>query len=216
MRPARWESLDERTHHRWRALAKAICAEVTVEAGGACDEGLRPGLAVVLVGRTRRARPTSGKEKACIEAGMHSVKITRFRPHRRGRALDIVDRLNADPTDPRHPGAAPAAEQIDTEKVLNRVNPREGRGRVPSGERRQARHRRPDRLRRAPPTVCSRCSSAPASRPGRAAVVVGRSTSWGSPWPDLLIQPGPGAMPRSRSVTRRRATCRPSAAPPTS
>ena len=60
------------------ALAKAIREEVTVEAGKLAAQGLRPGLAVVLIGEDPASKAYVGsKEKACIEAGMHSVKITR-------------------------------------------------------------------------------------------------------------------------------------------
>ena len=72
--------------------------------------------------------------------------------------LAIVDRLNADPNDPRHPGAAAAAEAHRQRDGAPPDRSGQGRGRLPSGERRQAADRRHDGLRPAHArTACSRC-----------------------------------------------------------
>ena len=60
------------------ALGKTIRAEVATEVAKLSASGRRPGLAVVLVGEDPASKAYVGsKEKACQEAGMHSVKITR-------------------------------------------------------------------------------------------------------------------------------------------
>ncbi|HTO73607.1 MAG TPA: tetrahydrofolate dehydrogenase/cyclohydrolase catalytic domain-containing protein, partial [Gemmatimonadales bacterium] len=57
-------------------MARAIRAEVAADSHALIAQGIRPGLAVVLVGDNPASRAYVGsKEKACLEAGMHSVKI---------------------------------------------------------------------------------------------------------------------------------------------
>ncbi len=73
------------------ALAKAIRDEVTLEAAKLAAQGMKPGLAVVLIGEDPASKAYVGsKEKACIEAGMHSVKVTRPATAPESEVLDIV------------------------------------------------------------------------------------------------------------------------------
>jgi methylenetetrahydrofolate dehydrogenase (NADP+)/methenyltetrahydrofolate cyclohydrolase len=59
------------------AIGKAIRAEVAAEVTGLSAQGIRPGLAVVLVGENPASQVyVRAKGKACEEAGMKSVTLT--------------------------------------------------------------------------------------------------------------------------------------------
>ena len=75
------------------------------------SSGKKPGLAVVIVGENPASQVyVKAKGKACDEAGMHSETVRLPEQRTEAELLAVVDRLNADPSDPRHPGAAAAAE----------------------------------------------------------------------------------------------------------
>ena len=176
------------------ALAKAIREEVTAEAAKLALQGLRPGLAVVLIGEDPASKAYVGsKEKACIEAGMHSVKVTRPATAPESEVLDIVDQLNADPAVHGILVQLPLPKHINTEKVLNRVNPAkdvdgfhpQNVGKLVIGD--------PTALRPCTPYgVQQMLIRSGIETRGAHAVVVGRSTIVGKPMANLLIQTGPG------------------------
>ena len=176
------------------ALAKAIREEVTVEAAKLAAQGMKPGLAVVLIGEDPASKAYVGsKEKACIEAGMHSVKITRSASASEAEVLEIVDQLNADKAVHGILVQLPLPKHINTEKVLNRVSPAkdvdgfhpQNVGKLVIGD--------PTALRPCTPYgVQQMLIRSGVETRGAHAVVVGRSTIVGKPMANLLIQTGPG------------------------
>jgi methylenetetrahydrofolate dehydrogenase (NADP+)/methenyltetrahydrofolate cyclohydrolase len=176
------------------ALAKAIREEVAVEAAKLAAQGMKPGLAVVLIGEDPASKAYVGsKEKACIEAGMHSVKITRSASASEAEVLEIVDQLNADRAVHGILVQLPLPKHINTEKVLNRVNPAkdvdgfhpQNVGKLVIGD--------PTALRPCTPYgVQQMLIRSGVETKGAHAVVVGRSTIVGKPMANLLIQTGAG------------------------
>jgi len=176
------------------ALAKAIREEVTIEAAKLAALGMKPGLAVVLIGEDPASKAYVGsKEKACIEAGMHSVKITRSASASEAEVLEIVDQLNADKAVHGILVQLPLPKHINTEKVLNRVSPAkdvdgfhpQNVGKLVIGD--------PTALRPCTPYgVQQMLIRSGVETKGAHAVVVGRSTIVGKPMANLLIQTGPG------------------------
>src|SRR4051812_13395867 len=80
------------------AIAKQVRAEAAAEAATLIARGVRPGLAVVLVGDDpASAVYVRAKGKACDEAGMYSVTLRRPAEITQGELIAIVDELNADP-----------------------------------------------------------------------------------------------------------------------
>lgn len=177
------------------ALGKAIREEVGAEvtkvlaAGGAT-----PGLAVVLVGENPASQAYVGsKEKACIEAGMRSIKITRPAEITEEELLVIIDGLNNDPAVHGILVQLPLPKHINTEKVLLRVSPAkdvDGFHPVNVGK-----------LVIGDPTAFRPCTPYGVQQmllregietKGAHAVVLGRSTIVGKPMANLLIQTGPG------------------------
>jgi methylenetetrahydrofolate dehydrogenase (NADP+)/methenyltetrahydrofolate cyclohydrolase len=176
------------------ALGKTIREEVAVETARLKTCGIVPGLAVVLVGEHPASRAyVASKEKACVEAGMHSVKIARPVETPESELLAIIDQLNADPTIHGILVQLPLPKHMNTEKALLRINPAKdvdgfhpvNVGKLVIGD--------PTALRPCTPWgVIQMLLRNGIETRGANAVVVGRSTIVGKPMANLLIQQGPG------------------------
>jgi len=176
------------------ALGRTIREEVAAETAGLKARGIVPGLAVVLVGEDPASKAYVGsKEKACREAGMHSVKVTREATTSEDELLGLVDGLNHDPAVHGILVQLPLPRHINTEKVLLRVDPRKdvdgfhpvNVGKLVIGD--------PTALRPCTPWgVIQMLLRSGIETRGANAVVVGRSTIVGKPMANLLIQQGRG------------------------
>ena len=176
------------------ALGKTIREEVAAESAGLKARGIVPGLAVVLVGENPASKAYVGsKEKACLEAGMHSLKIARPAEIAEAELLQIIDQLNADPAIHGILVQLPLPKHMNTEKVLLRVNPAKdvdgfhpvNVGKLVIGD--------PTALWPCTPWgVIQMLLRTGIETRGAHAVVVGRSTIVGKPMANLLIQQGPG------------------------
>ncbi len=176
------------------AIGKAIRAEVAAQVAAMAAKGVKPGLAVVLVGDNPASKAYVGsKEKACVEAGMYSLKVTRPAEVSEAEVLGIVDQLNADPAIHGILVQLPLPKHIDTEKVLLRIDPAKdvdgfhpmNVGKLVIGD--------PTALRPCTPYgVQQMLLRSGVETKGAHAVVVGRSTIVGKPMANLLIQQGPG------------------------
>ncbi|MBK8006305.1 MAG: bifunctional methylenetetrahydrofolate dehydrogenase/methenyltetrahydrofolate cyclohydrolase FolD [Gemmatimonadetes bacterium] len=176
------------------ALGKVIRQEVAAEAAALKARGITPGLAVVLVGENPASKAYVGsKEKACLEAGMHSVKVTRPAEITEAELLAIVDQLNTDPTIHGILVQLPLPKHINTERVLLRINPAKdvdgfhpvNVGKLVIGD--------PTALKPCTPWgVIQMLTRNGIDTKGAHAVVIGRSTIVGKPMANLLIQQGPG------------------------
>ena len=176
------------------ALGKTIRQEVALEVAGYKARGVAPGLAVVLVGENPASKAYVGsKEKACLEAGMVSVKVTRPETASEEELLTIVEQLNNDPTIHGILVQLPLPKHINTEKVLLRINPAKdvdgfhpvNVGKLVIGD--------PTALKPCTPWgVIQMLLRNGVETRGAHAVVIGRSTIVGKPMANLLIQTGPG------------------------
>ncbi|HTS86871.1 MAG TPA: bifunctional methylenetetrahydrofolate dehydrogenase/methenyltetrahydrofolate cyclohydrolase FolD [Gemmatimonadales bacterium] len=176
------------------SLGKTIRQEVAEEIARLRAGGVVPGLAVVLVGEDPASRAYVGsKEKACLEAGMHSVKITREATLPEAELLDIVDGLDRDPAVHGILVQLPLPKHINAEKVLNRIDPMKdvdgfhpvNVGKLVIGD--------PTALRPCTPWgVIQMLIRNGIETRGAHAVVLGRSTIVGKPMANLLIQTGTG------------------------
>ena len=141
-------------------------------------------------GRARRRGPGAAtvyvrtKGKACDEAGMHSRDRSACRPtpprpscSRSSTGSTPIPGSTASWSSCRCPSTSTPS------RVLRRIDPAQGRGRLPPGERRQA-ARSATRRRSGPPRrpACSRCCSAVGiETTGAHAVIVGRTNIVGKP-----------------------------------
>ena len=106
------------------AIARAIREEVAAEVARFSGSGRKPGLAAVLVGEDpASAVYVRSKGKACEEAGMHSLTLRLPAETSEVELLGTVDRLNADPQIHGILVQLPLPKHINSEKVLQRIDP---------------------------------------------------------------------------------------------
>jgi methylenetetrahydrofolate dehydrogenase (NADP+)/methenyltetrahydrofolate cyclohydrolase len=176
------------------ALSRAIRAEVADEVQRLRSRGVTPGLAVVLVGDN----PASvfyvrSKGKACEEAGMKSV--THHLPERTSQEelLDLIDRINADPTIHGLLVQMPLPRHLHADTVLHRISPAKdvdgfhpvNVGKLLLGDRSGFRPATPYGVQQL-------LIREGIETTGAHAVIVGRSTIVGRPMAGLLMQDSPG------------------------
>ena len=175
-------------------MGKAIRAEVGEEVKGFLARGIKPGLAVVLVGEDAASQVyVRSKGKACEEAGMHSVTIRLPAVSSQVELLATIDRLNADPAIHGMLVQLPLPKAMNSDQVLRRIDPRkdvdgfhpENVGKLVTGD--------PTAFRPATPYgVQQMLIRSGVETRGAHAVIVGRSNIVGKPMANLLIQQGAG------------------------
>ncbi len=158
------------------------------------EQGVTPGLAVVLVG----ANPASQvyvrmKRKACEKIGIRSVAIDLAADAPEEKLLSTIDELNSDATVHGILVQLPLPDHISTSSVLDRIDPAKdvdgfhpvNVGRVASGDLSGFRPATPYGVQQL--LIRSGIETK-----GAHAVIVGRSTIVGRPMASLLLQTGPG------------------------
>lgn len=175
-------------------IGREIRLEVAAEAALLAKRGIRPGLAVVLVGEDAASQVyVRSKGKACEEAGMHSVTIRLPAETSEADLLATVDKLNADPAIHGMLVQLPLPKQINSERVLHRIDPRKdvdgfhpvNVGKLVTGDRTAFRPATPYGVQQ----ILIRSGI---ETRGAHAVIVGRSNIVGKPMANLLLQQGPG------------------------
>lgn len=177
------------------AIAREVRADVARDTARLIARGVRPGIAVVLVGENpASAVYVRSKGRASEEAGMHSVTIRLPADTTHEDLIAHVDRLNEDPAIHGILVQMPLPKQIKAEVVIRRVRPGkdvdgfhpENVGKLLIGDRSGFAPCTPAGVqellvRRHVETKGSEC------------VIVGRSTIVGKPMAAIMMQDGPGA-----------------------
>jgi methylenetetrahydrofolate dehydrogenase (NADP+)/methenyltetrahydrofolate cyclohydrolase len=105
-------------------IASEIRAEAAAEVKTLVASGLRPGLAVVLVGHDPASEIyVRGKVKSCEEVGIYSEKLTPPDTVSTEELLELVDDLNRRDEIDGILVQLPLPSQVDSKKVLMAVNP---------------------------------------------------------------------------------------------
>jgi methylenetetrahydrofolate dehydrogenase (NADP+) / methenyltetrahydrofolate cyclohydrolase len=105
-------------------IAQEIRAEVSAEVKTMAAAGIRPGLAVVLVGHNPASELyVRGKVKACEEVGIHSEKLTPPESVTTSELLALTDDLNRRDEIDGILVQLPLPAQVDAKKVLLAVDP---------------------------------------------------------------------------------------------
>ncbi len=105
-------------------IASEIRAEVAAEVRTMTASGIRPGLAVVLVGHDPASEIyVRGKVKSCEEVGIYSEKLTPPDKVSTEELLELVDDLNRRNEIDGILVQLPLPQQIDSKKILMAVNP---------------------------------------------------------------------------------------------
>jgi methylenetetrahydrofolate dehydrogenase (NADP+) / methenyltetrahydrofolate cyclohydrolase len=105
-------------------LAQQIRSEAAAEVKAMAASGLRPGLAVVLVGHNPASEIyVRGKVKACEEVGIYSEKLTPPDSVTTAELLTVVEELNQRDQIDGILVQLPLPRQVDSKKVLLAVDP---------------------------------------------------------------------------------------------
>jgi len=176
-------------------LAEAIRSEIATETEEFTQRtGVRPGLAVVLVGTDPASEVyVRNKGKAADRAGFYSRQITLSEDTSEAEVLRVVDELNRDPEVHGILVQLPLPKHIDSSKVLVAIDPAKdvdgfhpvNVGRLATGDR--------DVLAPCTPAGVIQMLLRYGYDPkGKHVVVVGRSNIVGKPVALLLLRDGPG------------------------
>jgi methylenetetrahydrofolate dehydrogenase (NADP+) / methenyltetrahydrofolate cyclohydrolase len=107
-----------------KAIAAKIRGELACEVKRLTADGVKPGLAVVLVGEDPASKVyVSMKEKACGEAGIFSDEYKLHAETSEADLLALIARLNGDPRIHGILVQLPLPPHINTDKVLEAISP---------------------------------------------------------------------------------------------
>ena len=105
-------------------IAQQIRSEVAAEAKAMAAAGIRPGLAVVLVGHNPASEIyVRGKVKACEEVGIYSEKLTPAESATTAELLSVIENLNRRDDIDGILVQLPLPPQVDSKKVLLALDP---------------------------------------------------------------------------------------------
>ena len=176
------------------AIARAVREDVARDAARLTARGIRPGLAVVLVGDDpASAVYVRSKGKATEEAGMHGVTIRLLAETTQDELLRQVDALNADPAIHGILVQSPLPKHINYQSIVWRLKPEKdvdgfhpvNVGKLLIGDR--------DGFAPCTPAgVQEMLVRTGVETKGAEVVIIGRSTIVGKPMASLLIQDAPG------------------------
>jgi len=152
------------------ALSKQLRAQVAIDAAKLISHGVKPGLAVVLVGENPASQVyVRNKVKACEEAGFHSVLEKYDATLSEADLLQRVHALNNDASIHGILVQLPLPAHIDGQKVIEAISPAKDVDGFPYG-------------------CMKMLESIGYSLKGKHAVVIGRSNIVGKPMALMLLQ----------------------------
>jgi methylenetetrahydrofolate dehydrogenase (NADP+)/methenyltetrahydrofolate cyclohydrolase len=169
-------------------IAQEIRAEVAAEVRTMATAGVRPGLAVVLVGHNPASEIyVRGKVKACEEVGIFSEELTPTESSTTEELLAIVEDLNRRDDIDGILVQLPLPAQVDAKKVLMAVNPAKDVDGFHPMNVGFLSTQRPGLVPCTPAGVMEILKRSHIPVSGREAVVVGRSDIVGKPAAMLLL-----------------------------
>jgi len=176
------------------AVAAKVMEETKARIAALAKRGVRPGLAVVLVGDDPASRAyVRSKDRKAAELGLHSVKHELPADTSQATLLALVAELNADPSVHGILVQSPPPPQINEAEVVLAIDPRKDvDGFHPVNVAKLAMED-PTGFVPCTPLGCIRLlQEAGIETAGKSAVVVGRSMIVGKPMALLLMKRGPG------------------------
>ena len=173
-----------------RAIAKKVRAGVAERAKRLLARGVRPGLAVVLVGDDpASAVYTSAKAKAAEETGFYSLNLRLPADTSQAELLSRVDALNSDPKIHGILVQMPLPKQIDPDTVIGRIDPsKDVDGFHPVNVGKMLIGERDGFIPCTPAGIQVLLQESGVKTPGKDCVVIGRSNIVGKPMAALLMQ----------------------------
>jgi methylenetetrahydrofolate dehydrogenase (NADP+) / methenyltetrahydrofolate cyclohydrolase len=169
-------------------IAQDIRREVAAEVKTMAAAGVRPGLAVVLVGHNPASEIyVRGKAKACEEVGIHSEKLTPPESASTSELLSVIDDLNHRDEIDGILVQLPLPRHVDSKKLLLAVDPAKDVDGFHPMNVGFLSTQRPGLVPCTPAGVVEILQRSNIPIAGREAVVVGRSDIVGKPAAMLLI-----------------------------
>jgi len=173
-----------------RAIAKKVRDDAAARAKKLAEKGVKPGLAVVLVGEDPASVVyTSSKAKAAEEAGMFSVNLRLPAETSEAELLRRVDELNSNPNVHGILVQMPLPRQINPDTVIRRIDPAMdvdgfhtvNVGKMLIGER-------DGFIPCTPAGIQVLLKESGVKTPGKECVIIGRSNIVGKPMAALMVQ----------------------------
>jgi methylenetetrahydrofolate dehydrogenase (NADP+) / methenyltetrahydrofolate cyclohydrolase len=173
-----------------RAVALRVRAEAAERAKKLSERGVKPGLAVILVGDDpASAVYVAAKGKACEEAGMYSVTIRLPAETSEGELLTQVEALNDDARIHGILVQMPLPKQINPDTILRRIDPmKDVDGFHPVNVGKMLVGERDGFIPCTPAGIQVLLKAAGVKTPGKNCVVIGRSNIVGKPMAALMMQ----------------------------
>jgi len=173
-----------------RAIAQKVRAEAAERARKLAQRGIKPGLAVVLVGEDPASVVyTSSKSRAAEEAGMYSLNLKLPAEISQEELLSRVDRLNADPKIHGILVQMPLPKHIDADAVIRRIDPyKDVDGFHPVNVGKMLIGEKDGFIPCTPAGIQILLRESGVKTPGKNCVIVGRSNIVGKPMAALMIQ----------------------------
>jgi methylenetetrahydrofolate dehydrogenase (NADP+)/methenyltetrahydrofolate cyclohydrolase len=177
------------------AIARSIREEAARATRDLVERGVRPGLAVVLVGEDPASTMyVRSKGKACDEAGMHSVTVNLPASTSQAELQNVVHVLNNDPLVHGILVQMPLPKHLDADAVIRAIDPRKdvdgfhpvNVGKLLIGER-------DGFVPCTPSGIQEMLRRSNVQTKGADCVIVGRSNIVGKPMAALLVQDSDGA-----------------------
>ncbi len=107
-----------------KEVSAKVKAEVREETAELVKKGIKPGLAVVIVGNDPASRVyVNSKKKACEEVGFSSFEYARPEETTQEELLELVSKLNNDDSVDGILCQLPLPKQIDENAVINAIKP---------------------------------------------------------------------------------------------
>ncbi|NLK66448.1 MAG: bifunctional methylenetetrahydrofolate dehydrogenase/methenyltetrahydrofolate cyclohydrolase FolD [Campylobacteraceae bacterium] len=108
-----------------KVISQKVKDEVKEKALNLANLGVRPGLAVILVGDDKASQTyVNSKEKACQACEIYSLKKVLDKDTSESELLELIDALNKDEKIHGILVQLPLPKHIDTNKVLERIDPK--------------------------------------------------------------------------------------------
>lgn len=178
-----------------KATAARVLEECRVALNTLAASGIKPGLAVVLVGDDPASKAYVGsKDRTCRDLGMHSVKLELPASTSQEELLAVVQRLNADPAIHGILVQSPPPEHIDEAAIIRAIDPRKDVDGFHPENVAKLTLEDPSGFVPCTPLGCQRLLlEYQIQTEGARVVVLGRSMIVGKPLALLLMAKGPGA-----------------------
>ena len=173
-----------------RAIGQKVRAEAAARARKLAERGIKPGLAVVLVGEDPASVVyTSSKSRAAEEAGMYSLNLRLPVEISQDELLRRVDQLNADPKIHGILVQMPLPKHIDPDAVIRRIDPyKDVDGFHPVNVGKMLIGEKDGFIPCTPAGVQVMLRESGVTTAGRNCVIVGRSNIVGKPTAALMMQ----------------------------